>query len=292
MQNVNRPGPIVMFTHPLCFRPDLSVPAAVLPSRPVSVRTDRSGTVPRLCSLLRSSVSVTTSVFSSPSTSPVERWSLVNAVGVLAAAGGAVWQESAWPLLATGGGLLGALVVVARDRWTPTGDFGAANAVTTLRVGLLGLLPPAAAVGPGVLLALGLLILASDGLDGWLARRGNLGSEFGAFFDKETDALFLLVLCALAAFQGRLPIWILGAGLLRYGFVLVLFLVPPAETTEERFNWARYAYGGMVAALLASFFPYPALYRPLVVLTAGALGLSFARALWRIVPRRRPFGRS
>lgn len=224
--------------------------------------------------------------------SPIERWSLANAIGVLGAAAVATGLASPWPLLAGGGSLLGALVVVARDDWTPAGRFGAANGVTALRVGLLGLLPPAATAGPGVLLGLGLLILATDGLDGWLARRGNLDSEFGAFFDKETDALFLLALCALAAFRGRLPDAILGAGLLRYGFVLVLFVVPPADTTEERATWARYVYGGMVTALLASFFPYPALYRPLVALAAGALVLSFARSLWRIVPRRQPFGGS
>lgn len=221
---------------------------------------------------------------------PIERWSLANALGVLVAAVGATWRASPWPLLIGGGALLGGLVLVARGQWTPRGRFGAANGVTALRVGLLGLLPSAATAGPGVLLALGLLILATDGLDGWLARRGGLDSEFGAFFDKETDALFLLILCALAAFRGRLPVWILGAGLLRYGFVLVLFLVPPADTTEERATWARFTYGGMVTALLASFFPYPILYRPLVVLATGALVLSFARSLWRIVPRRRAFG--
>lgn len=229
-------------------------------------------------------------VLSVQTATPIERWSLANAIGVLVATAGATWWASPWPLLAGGAALLGALVVVARDRWTPEEQFGSANTVTALRLGLLGVLPPAAASGPVPLIGLGLLILASDGLDGWLARRGDLTSEFGAFFDKETDALFLLMLCALAAFRGRLPVWILGAGLLRYGFVLVLFVVPPADTTEERATWARYTYGGMVTALLASFCPYPALYRPLVALATGALVLSFARSLWRIVPQRQPFG--
>jgi phosphatidylglycerophosphate synthase len=233
---------------------------------------------------------VSSSTFLSPSTTSVERWSLANAIGVLGAAIGAVWVDSLWPLLIVGSGLLGTLVVVARDDWTPEGNFGAANGVTALRVGLLGLLPLAATAGPGVLIGLSLLILAADGLDGWLARRDDLESEFGAFFDMETDALVLLVLCALAAFRGRLPIWILGAGLLRYGFVVLLFLLPPAETTEERSTWARFVFGGMVCALLASFLLYPILYYPLVALATGALVLSFARSLWRIVPRRAPFG--
>jgi phosphatidylglycerophosphate synthase len=232
------------------------------------------------------------SAHSFASATPIERWSLVNAVGVLGAAAAAWGVGHAWPLLVGGGGLLGGLVLVAWGRWTPQGHFGAANGVTALRVGLLGLLPVAASAGPGALIGLSLLVLATDGLDGWLARRGDLHSEFGAFFDKETDALVLLVLCALAAFRGRLPTWMLGAGLLRYGFVVLLFLVPRAEKTEQRSSWARYVYGGMVLALLASFLPYPALYRPLVAVATGALVLSFARSLWRIVPRRQAFGGS
>lgn len=202
---------------------------------------------------------------------------------MLGAAGCAGWWGNPWPLLLVGIGLLGGLVVVERGRWTPQGAFGAANAVTALRVGLLALLPPAAAAGPGVLLGLSVLVLATDGLDGWLARRGTLESEFGAFFDKETDALFLLTLCALAAFRGRLPVWILGVGLLRYGFVVFLFLAPTVEQVEERSVWARYVYGGMVAALLTSFLPYPTLYRPLVVLAAGALVVSFAQSAWHVI---------
>ena len=43
--------------------------------------------------------------------------------------------------------LLGILVVLARWQWTPGGRFGAANAVTAARLGLLGLFPFAAEQG-------------------------------------------------------------------------------------------------------------------------------------------------
>lgn len=222
--------------------------------------------------------------------SRIERWSFVNALGMLGAAAIALWLRNSWPLLVMGGAMLGGLVVVARERWTPDGSIGAANAVTALRVGLLGLLPPAASAGAGPVIGLSLFILGTDGVDGWLARRRNTTTEFGAFFDKETDALFLLVLCGLAAFHGRVPLWIVGIGLLRYVFVLALFLVQSSNKTEERSTLARYLYGGMVTALLLSFLPYPTLYRPLVFLATAALFVSFARSFWRIVPRRETFG--
>jgi phosphatidylglycerophosphate synthase len=217
------------------------------------------------------------------STTRPERWSLVNAVVVLFATAGAVWGHTLAPILGAGSALLGALVVTERARWTPAGAFGVANGVTAARIGLLMLLPPAASTGSGVLIALSLVILGLDGLDGWLARRYNLSSTFGAFFDKETDALFLLLLCGLAAFRGPLPLWILGAGLLRYGFVVVLFLLPAARKTESRSSWARYVYGCMVGALLVSFLPYPSLWRPLVSVATAALLVSFGRSLWGIV---------
>lgn len=216
----------------------------------------------------------------------LEWWSLANAAGVIAVTVLSGWVGQAWPLLVGGAGLLGALIVSMRGQWTPDGGFGVANLVTLMRVGLLALMPPAASAGADVLIGLSLLILATDGLDGWLARKRGQSSEFGAFFDKESDALFLLALCGLAAFRGRLPLWILGAGLLRYVFVILLFLVPPSEKTEERTNLARYVYGGMIAALLFSFLPYPSLYRPVVVGATTLLAVSFGRSLWTAVPRR------
>jgi phosphatidylglycerophosphate synthase len=220
-----------------------------------------------------------------------ERWALVNAAVLLVATAGTAWFRILDPLLVAGLVMLGALVVTGQGRWTPQGDFGLANGVTAVRIGLLGFLPLAAAAGAAYLIVLSVLILVLDGLDGWLARRYALSSEFGAFFDKETDALFLLLLCGGAAFQGPLPVWILGAGLLRYGFVLVLFFLPVPETTESRSTMARYVYGCMIGALLASFLPYPLLYRPLVTVATAALLFSFVRSLWGVLPSRQALWR-
>ncbi len=186
--------------------------------------------------------------------------------------------------------MLGLLVMIKRGRWTPKDSFGAANAVTAARIGLLWLLLPTASMHPASFIALSLLILVLDGLDGWLARRRGLSSEFGAFFDKESDALFLLLLCGIAAFQGPLPSWVLGAGLLRYGFVVLVFLLPTPKNRETRSTLARYVYGCMVGALLLSFLPYPNLYRPVAAVATAALGASFGQSLWRIVAPQWTFG--
>jgi len=212
-------------------------------------------------------------MFQSPldSSADLAQWSLLNAGGMVATTFVAVWLGSAWPVVIVGSGLLGGLILTG---WTTRKPFGAANGTTLLRVALLSGLPPAAAMGPVFFVPVGVVFLLADILDGWLARRHDMTSTFGALFDKEVDALFLLVLCTLAAFEERLPVWIVGAGLLRYGFVVVRFLMPP-RTKEHRFAFARYAYGSMVGGLLISFLPYPNLYRPVVFLATGMLLVSF-----------------
>lgn len=214
----------------------------------------------------------------------VEQWSLVNALSMLAATGVAGWMWSLWPLLATGGGLLGVLVVGSWRQWTPDGAFGGANTVTALRTAGLAAVP-AATGSPEVLVGLGGGLLLADGADGWLARRRNRTSTFGAFFDKEADALFLLVLCAAAVAQGRVPVWVIGAGLLRYAFVLAVFWLNPPEKTESRSSLARYIYVAMVGALFLSFLLDPSWGGPLVALTTIALIASFGRSFWQM--RRR-----
>jgi phosphatidylglycerophosphate synthase len=106
----------------------------------------------------------------------------------------------------------------------PHVTFGPANAVTTLRAIVVALV--AALVGEPrteevAALAAGGAVLASvlDGVDGWLARRTGMLSDFGARYDMEVDALLILVLSVLAWQHGQAGWWILLAGLMRYGFV-------------------------------------------------------------------------
>lgn len=95
-----------------------------------------------------------------------------------------------------------------------------ANQVTLTRMGLTALLAGCfgeSADGIGWLaVSLASLVLALDGLDGWLARRGGWSSDFGARFDMETDALLILTMAALAWDLDKAGPWVLFSGLLRY----------------------------------------------------------------------------
>jgi phosphatidylglycerophosphate synthase len=101
---------------------------------------------------------------------------------------------------------------------------GAANRVTLLRAVftalVAGLLPQAQMLGGH---AWWLVVLASlpavlDGADGWVARRRG-ASAFGARFDMELDAFFVLVLSVWMVALDRAGLWVLLIGALRYLFI-------------------------------------------------------------------------
>jgi len=117
------------------------------------------------------------------------------------------------------------LVLAGLAAHAPNTRFGAANRVTLARLALIALL--AALIGEPVddAVAWGCIVVATsaallDALDGPLARRGGLASDFGARFDMETDALLVLVLSLLVVHFGKAGAWIVAAGLMRYVFVL------------------------------------------------------------------------
>jgi phosphatidylglycerophosphate synthase len=206
----------------------------------------------------------------------LSRWSFGHAVLMLWGTAISWAAQTPWVLSFFGAGSFLLIIFVARSRWTATGEFGAANTITAFRLAGVLCFPLIFATFDRILVtAIGFVLLALDGLDGWLARRRNQSSEFGEYFDKETDAFFLLILCMLAVLTQRLWAWILILGLLRYLFVIIIHLFRPHLPRERRTSRARTIYGLVMVAILGSFLPYPTLYKPLAVMASMGLGLSF-----------------
>ena len=218
------------------------------------------------------------------------RWSEGNAVAMaavtLATAAGAPLS-----LLSLSGLLSFSLLLYrCRRRWTPAGRFGLANGVSLLRLAGILVLPWLA---PEQIVYWGLLLIAMDGADGWIARRRGLAGEFGEFIDKESDAFCMLMLCLLLY---RLPegfgAWILLPGVLRYLFVLFVKFARPPEPKEQRSAKARWISFFMMLTLLFSFAADPGYLdyiRSLAVLMTLALAYSFAVSVHLMyrAPRRR-----
>ncbi len=114
----------------------------------------------------------------------------------------------------------------------PHARFGIGNVLTLLR-GCFTVLLAAFINEPDAISSIGwLLVVAtaavacSDVLDGKIARQSGLQSDFGARFDMEVDALFILVICVLAFEQDKAGIWIIAIGAMHYVFVVAGWLFP------------------------------------------------------------------
>lgn len=117
--------------------------------------------------------------------------------------------------------------------WPARQDFGWANRVTLARgVLVIALVSLAPFLGDSMLIArspgnslwlyvsLCVIALILDGVDGKVARATGTETGFGARFDMELDALFILGLCLAVAALERAGIWVLALGLMRYGFIM------------------------------------------------------------------------
>jgi CDP-diacylglycerol--glycerol-3-phosphate 3-phosphatidyltransferase len=186
-----------------------------------------------------------------------------------------------------------------------------ANAITLFRLTLLFVLVAmaywAAPHWQLVDAPLLLLIIALDGLDGWVARRRGEASTFGAVFDIAVDRVVEAVLWLVLAHLGLVPVWVaivfITRGLIvdavRYGKVAEGEAVFSMRSRLGRFlvasRFMRGAYGALKAATFGWLFliqPWPLLHRqswmawePLVEpLTAALIYATVAVCLARGLP--------
>ena len=143
-------------------------------------------------------------------------------------------------MLGSGGVLLG-----LRRGAYPHDRLGLCNVVTATRGAgiciLAGLVfvPNALGALGWTLVSLAAATLALDGLDGWLARRSGLRSEFGARFDVESDVAFAFVLALLAWQADKAGLWFVALGLLRPAFLAASLAWPALRIPLPDAYWRK-----------------------------------------------------
>lgn len=123
-----------------------------------------------------------------------------------------------------------------------------------------------------------LVVTASlDAIDGAAARRTGMSSDFGARFDMETDAAFILIMCVLVWQMGVTGPWILAAGGMRYGFVAAAWVWPwlsgPLPPSRRRQTVCVVQVVALVLSLVPVTPPLWALF--FCASSLAALALSF-----------------
>lgn len=162
----------------------------------------------------------------------------------------------------------------------PHAQLGLCNAVTLLRLGLVASLVVAfvaAEVAPLPLLLVAGTAFVLDGVDGWLARRAALASDFGARFDVEVDSVFALLLAGLAVQSGLHPL-VLLLGLPRYVFGIAQGIYPRLTAPlPPRFS-RKVVCVAQIATLIFLLLPGidPAIKHAAAALAGVLLAWSFA----------------
>ena len=208
---------------------------------------------------------------------------LVAATGLaLVGADAALWLALTGYALGTG------LVLILMRRGYPHDTLGFCNVATLGRLALTAALiaPLAAEAAPWGVFAVAAIALSLDGVDGWLARRDGLMSDFGARFDMEVDSALALILALNAWAAGSAGAIVLLIGLPRYAFAAATLAFPWLDgPLPERFS-RKVVCVIQIATLIALQLPPVAanVANPVVAAVAVALVWSFGRDvlwLWR-----------
>lgn len=153
-------------------------------------------------------------------------------VGVVAGLGVLLFPGAGWLAHLVGLGTFAVGVTAAAwqlRRHHPHAQLGFANVITLVRLALVSVLVIPLIAGtpaPVAIILVATIALSLDGVDGWLARRQGLSSEFGARFDMEVDSAFALVLALLAVVVNGASPLVLLLGIPRYLFGLAGLALP------------------------------------------------------------------
>jgi phosphatidylglycerophosphate synthase len=217
----------------------------------------------------------------------LDSWSRIHAVAMVGASVGSIVLGRAWPAGAAALVSFAVLVLRGRRAWATERRTVVPNLVTAGRVVVIASMTFALHDAPGRLVTAVMLgVLALDALDGWLARRANAVTAFGAHFDMEADAFFILAVDLELLMRGRLGFWILITGFLRYAYTLVTALVPPGGGQVPRSRLGRNSFGCLVVGLSAAMASTTIMATAAAALGTAAVVLSFGWAFYWSYLRR------
>jgi phosphatidylglycerophosphate synthase len=138
-----------------------------------------------------------------------------------------------------------------------------------------------------MLVALTIVALVLDAVDGWVARHTDSASPLGARFDMEVDAFLILVLSVYVAHSAGA--WVLAIGAARYAFVAAGWLLPWMRESMPPRYWCKVVAATQrivltvaVADVLSRFWIDLAL-----AISLALLAESFGRDVWWLWRHRR-----
>lgn len=219
----------------------------------------------------------------------LNQWNIIHSIAILIALGIFHLTGLYWPVLAVA--FLSLLLLWTSQWYTishikPAGGY--ANLLTMLRYIIMLLIVAFSGIWP--LWSLGLLFaipVMLDGLDGYLARKLNHLTRFGALFDLETDSLFM-TLTGMILYQRHITgAWLLPAAYMRYFYVLLIAVLKLNRVREKRTRFGPFiAFIMFVSIILEFLFQSPAT-RVILFCASCLIVLSFIYSFFGVIANRR-----
>ena len=209
--------------------------------------------------------------------------SVLALLGLLAIAvglGGAGWATGVACGMFVNGALARGLAHHGSDGLGPAGRVTLTRAVLVCGVAALTADSFSRSTPVAVLVALTVVALALDAVDGKVARRTGTVSALGARFDMEIDAFLILVLSVYVA--PTVGWWVLAIGLARYALLLAERMLPWLNRPVPPRHWRKWvaAIQGIVLGVAAADVLPDLLSELALVVALALLAESFGRDVW------------
>lgn len=219
----------------------------------------------------------------------LKQWNIIHSIAILIALSVFHLTGWYWPVLAVA---FLSVLLLWTTQWYTISDIrpagGYANLLTLLRYIILILIVAFSDVWP--LWSLGLLFtipLMLDGLDGYIARRLNHSTKFGALFDLETDSLFITMTAMILYERNIIDAWLLPAAYMRYFFVLLISLLQLNRVQEKRTYFGPFIAFIMFVSLILEFLFESPVTRVILFFASCLIVLSFMYSFFEIISGRR-----
>lgn len=168
--------------------------------------------------------------------------------------------------------------------------FGWANAITLFRnvltATIINILVFDYGANEGVLIALlSVFALLLDGVDGYIARKLGQCSDFGARFDMESDAFFILVLSIGVVTVYGAAAWVILIGAMRYLYVAGQYVYKPLNLpVKDRYSRKVFCVIQIIALVLPYTHILPkTIWEPMLLMSLATLTFSFGRDIFEQV---------
>ncbi|MFT6443387.1 MAG: phosphatidylglycerophosphate synthase [Salibacteraceae bacterium] len=158
---------------------------------------------------------------------------------------------------------------------------GYPNLITLLRIVLLVFICIFwRQLGTLVVFSMFLSNILLDWLDGFVARKLGLTSDFGLYLDMETDAFLVSVISLIIWMSNDFHWVILFSGFLRYPYAVLLLFINKGNKKEPKRFYASFVTGFFYVSLLMAFLSRSTFAEYTLYISSILIIISFSRSLY------------